>query len=324
MTVKAPPLWRVVLKNNFTQLKELCDFLELSLEHRRMLKVPPHFILNLPLRIAQKISKKNLDDPLLKQFVPFKNEMDFEEGYTSDPNLEADFTSQKSYIQKYEARALLITTSACAMHCRYCFRKEFPYQSNPSFEKEIEKIEANPSLHEVILSGGDPLSLSDSTLFSLLTKLDRIPHITKIRFHSRFIIGIPERVDDAFIELLKQIKTSLYFVLHINHPKELDSEVLEAAHKLRKAGITLLNQSVLLKGVNDCPKVQLELNRLLIDHQILPYYLHQLDRVSGTQHFEVSKERGRKLIQFLQSKLPGYGVPKFVEEVPGLKSKKPL
>lgn len=204
------------------------------------------------------------------------------------------------------------------MHCRYCFRQHFDYETeDKSFDKELSLIAADESIAEVILSGGDPLSLPDRILHSLLTRIAEIPHIKRIRFHTRFIIGIPERIDDAFLEMIKSVKKQFFFVIHINHGNELDEEILNRVRDLQNLGAVVLNQTVLLKGINDDVATLLTLCKGLVDHGILPYYLHQLDRVAGAAHFEVEEEKGKKLIQQLNEVLPGYAVPKYVREVTG-------
>ncbi len=318
MTIlKEPPKWRLIQRENFTHLKPLADFLQLSIQQRRYLKLPAYFSLNLPLRLAKKIEKKNLNDPLLRQFVPFSLEDQETPGFEVDPIQETLFRQETRLLKKYKGRALLLTTSACAMHCRYCFRKSFEYGAVSDLSNEIKHIQQDPSLHEVILSGGDPFSLSNASLEALLRQLDSFDHLTKIRFHTRFPIGIPERLDHEFIDLISSLRCQIYVVIHCNHPKELDSDVILALQKLRKTGAILLNQAVLLKGVNDNFETQLELHQHLIDSGILPYYLHQLDRAKGTSHFEVSQEKGRQIITYLRSRLPGYAVPSYVQEIAG-------
>jgi len=316
-TLKEPATWRVIQRKNFTHLKPLADFLELTLDQRKHLKLPSHFTLNVPFRLAEKMEKKNLNDPLFKQFVPFDLEEKETPGFGTDPIQETLYRSETRFLQKYKGRALLLASSACAMHCRYCFRKNFDYGEIQDFSKELTSLQNDPSLHEVILSGGDPLSLSNASLSELLMALDAIPHLTKIRFHSRFPIGIPERIDEEFLEQLSSLKSQLYFVIHCNHPRELDEDVARALKRLQKLGVNVLNQAVLLKGVNDNYETQLELHQLLIDSGILPYYLHQLDRAKGTAHFEVPREKGRQIITYLRSHLPGYAVPTYVQEIAG-------
>ena len=188
-------------------------------------------------------------------------------------------------------------------------------------KKELQLIAQDPSIREVILSGGDPLSLTDHALENLLTGLAAIPHLKMVRFHTRFPVGIPERIDDSLLRILNNCPLQIWFVLHSNHPMELDGDVFDAMNKLRKQGISILNQSVLLKGVNDNVETLKELCEKLVGHGIMPYYLHQLDRVQGAAHFEVDEEKGRALIRQLAAQLPGYAVPKYVREVAGQPSK---
>jgi KamA family protein len=211
------------------------------------------------------------------------------------------------------------------MHCRYCFRQNFPYETiEKTLDEELQKIRSDPSIFEVILSGGDPLSLPDYKLFALLEELDKIPHVRVIRFHTRFPIGIPERIDEAFLTHLAQIKKQMVFVLHINHPKELDDDVAIALKKLARLGLPLFCQSVLLKEVNDSVEVLASLCERLVECGITPYYLHQLDQVKGASRFAVDQSKGLALIEKLMERLPGYAVPRYVKEIPGSPSKTPL
>ena len=211
------------------------------------------------------------------------------------------------------------------MHCRYCFRQHYDYETQDKlFTEELQQIAQEPSLTEILLSGGDPLSLSNAQLGHLLGKLQEIPHLKRIRFHTRFPIGIPERIDAEFLELLASCSKQVIFVIHCNHPNEFDNEILESLKKVGKLGIPLLSQTVLLKGVNDTLSVLETLFMLLVDHGILPYYLHQLDRVQGATHFEVAEEKGKQLMEQLGDLLPGYAMPKYVREVPGQPKKMPV
>lgn len=319
------PLWRQILRSNFTQIKDLLSFLELEPDPAKVQLSNSRFVLNLPLRLAQKIKKKTWDDPILKQFLPSAQEQAEAQGFCSDPI--GDLASQKSpkLLHKYEGRALLVTTSACAMHCRYCFRQNFPYDTiKKPFKEELDILRNDPSIKEVILSGGDPLSLSDHTLEDLLSNLYAIPHIKLIRFHSRYPIGIPERIDDSFLKLLSQSPVQIWFVVHVNHPSELDEDVVKALASIRKQGAVVLNQSVLLKGVNDHLDTLKALSEKLVESGIMPYYLHQLDRVSGASSFEVEESHGKYLIQELTKQLPGYAVPKYVREIAGEPNKTQL
>lgn len=317
--------WRQIQKTNIISHENLIKFLELDENSQRQINKNPHFILNLPLRLASKMQKNNVNDPLFRQFVPLLEEKIKTLGFIEDPVGDQKVQCTPNLLHKYEGRALLVTTSACAMHCRYCFRQNFPYASKDKyFQKELELLKRNSSIEEIILSGGDPLSLSNAVLEKLLSQLKSIPHIKRVRFHSRFIIGIPERIEEELLNLLKTFAFQYWFVVHVNHPLELDEEVLKAFSKIQQLGIPLLNQAVLLKNVNDQEEILKELFRKLSNHGVMAYYLHQLDRVQGSAHFEVSEKRGLELIKYLQSSLPGYAVPKYVRELAGYPSKTPL
>jgi EF-P beta-lysylation protein EpmB len=305
-------------------VQSLAQFLELTHEQMQQISTRPNFALQVPLRIAKKMSKGTLDDPLVKQFLPLKEEQKERDGFSLDPVQDNSFQQCGKLLQKYTGRVLLLCTSACAMHCRYCFRQNFDYESSNSFEQEIEVIGQDLSIHEVILSGGDPLSLSDDVLENLLGRIASFPHIRRFRFHTRFPIGIPERIDESFLNLISSLSQQVHFVIHCNHPRELDQDIFDRLKALRKLGCTLLNQAVLLKGINDDHTTLHQLGETLADQGIFFYYLHQLDRVSGSAHFEVEQQKGMKLIQELAKTLPGYAVPKFVCEVPGQPSKTPL
>lgn len=323
--LSSSPAWRQIQRHNFTSWEKLATFLELSQEQiAKILKKSP-FALNLPLRLAKKVEKGRLDDPILKQFLPVEEEKNLLPGYSLDPVSDQSFRQESKLLHKYQGRALLVCTSACAMHCRYCFRQNFNYDvEDKTFAKEIELIKNDISLKEIILSGGDPLSLSDEVLGSLLERLSSIEHIKRIRFHTRFPIGIPERIDESFLNLLKSIPKQIWFIIHANHPNELDSDLFERLKSLQKIGIPILNQAVLLKGVNDNIETLTKLCESLADNGVQPYYLHQLDRVQGADRFEVNEEDGLKLIEELTSKLSGYAVPKYVKEVAGQPSKSPM
>lgn len=319
---KELPLWRKIQKENFTKPKALLDYLEMDPERQKKILTHPPFPLNLPRRLAEKIKKNKLNDPIFRQFVPLTEESIPTPGFVAEPLQDQLFCKTKKLLHKYHGRALLLATSACAMHCRFCFRQNFPYETALSeFEEEIAYFSQNNSISEVILSGGDPLSLNTETLEKLFASLDKIPHIRRIRFHTRFPLGIPERIDEAFLNLLASSKKQIFFIIHCNHPKELDEDVTNALKKINKLGIPLLNQSVLLKGVNDDEKTLLELSEALVNAGIIPYYLHQLDPVTGSAHFALPHQRGLELIRYLQKNISGYGVPRLVREEPGQLSK---
>lgn len=315
MSVDSPSKWRQVLRTNFTHWEKLADFLELNQEQRNTILPKSPFALNLPLRLAEKIRKGTLEDPILRQFLPTHQESQEVLDFVNDPVGDTLCRRESKLLHKYQGRVLLVCTSACAMHCRYCFRQNFDYNvKDPLFIRELELISKDPSLHEVILSGGDPLSLSDQTLEKLLQEISQIPHVKRIRFHTRFPIGIPERIDEHFLAILKNVTKQIWFVIHTNHPQELDEEIFQALDSIRKLGIIVLNQNVLLRGVNDDVETLKHLCERLVDRGILPYYLHQLDRVKGAAHFEVSEEKGRFLIKEIAKLLPGYAVPKYVRD----------
>ena len=319
-------VWRTKLRENFTSWKALQEFLQLPQESHEQVLVQSYFPLNLPKRLAEKIEKGKIDDPLLLQFLPQKKEEEKISGFVAQPVEDEAFQRTPRLLQKYASRNLLVMTAACAMNCRFCFRKNYPYPKTEKtgFTDEISIIEKDSSIEEVILSGGDPLSLSNETLLELVVRLNAIPHVKRLRIHTRFSIGIPERIDEGFIDLLQAFKGVVYFVLHTNHPKEWDNEVEEAHTRLRKAGIVLLCQTVLLKGINDSVDTLYALFQRLINIGIISYYLHQLDRIEGGAHFEVDREVGKEIIRKLRVRLPGYGIPTYVEEIPHESGKTPI
>ncbi|PCI75747.1 EF-P beta-lysylation protein EpmB [Candidatus Aerophobetes bacterium] len=318
-----PPLsWKQILRQNFTKLEPLLDFLSLDPAKRALCLNLPPFPLNLPRRLAEKIEKNNIEDPLFLQFVPLIKEKQSSQDFILDPVCDKDFTKAPKLLHKYPGRVLLLVTSACAMHCRFCFRQNFPYETeDKSFEKELFYIASNPTIHEVILSGGDPLSLSTHKLQPLLKAIDQIKHVKIIRFHSRFIIGVPERISPNFLTQLKTLSKTLVFVLHINHATEIDSAVIESVKKLKSIGATVLAQSVLLNGVNNSKKALKELFLTLVTAGITPYYLHKLDKVKGAHHFNSEIAPAKKWLLELRDEMPGYAVPHFVEEIPHKQSK---
>lgn len=313
--------WREIQKNNFRDWKALKAFLRL--DECPLFFKHPLFPLNLPVRLAKKIEKGNVNDPILIQFLPKKREKDSaQEGYSLDPVSDRSFQKTPRLLHKYPGRVLLVVTGACAMHCRFCFRQHYPYnEGSMDFSKELQIIANDPSIYEVILSGGDPLSISDNRLSSLVKQLSDIPHLKILRFHTRFPVGIPERITPTFLTILANTPLQVVFVLHINHPKEFDEEIFKALKKIQSQGIPILTQTVLLRKVNDNLNTLKLLCLTSAKRGIIPYYLHQLDQVQGTLHFEVSKEKGVELIRDLRKALPGYAVPTYVQEIPHRLSK---
>lgn len=321
-----PDAWQSLLRQSFTNLDHLADFLELKPSEREKLckrssQELKDFPLLIPRRLAEKMAKGTLDDPILRQFVPLLEEEHSVEHFGKDPVQEQQGCITPRLLHKYAGRALLVCTSACAMHCRYCFRRHYPYAPATDWSKEIALIAADSSLVEIILSGGDPLSLSDRTLIELIHQLEAIPHLKRLRFHTRFLIGIPERVTATLCAALRSTRLQVWCVVHSNHPKELDDDVAAALKRLRNEGVFLLNQSVLLRGVNDSVDVLQALSERLLDIGVIPYYLHQLDRVQGAAHYEVPEEEGRALVTALHGRLSGYGVPRYAREEGGMPGK---
>ncbi len=260
-------------------------------------------------------------DPLLLQVLPRPAERDHVAGFSADPLKEQQALASPGLVQKYDGRVLLLATGGCAVNCRYCFRREFPYAESGAtragVEAAIGTIAADTTIHEVILSGGDPLLLDDNRLATLVATLEAIPHVRRLRIHSRLPIVLPSRVTDALTSTLARTRLACVMVVHANHPAELDATVAAAVGRLADARVILLNQAVLLADVNDSVDVLRELSERLIDLNIVPYYLHLLDRVQGTAAFEVEEQTALALHNRLRAVLPGYAVPRLAREVPG-------
>jgi L-lysine 2,3-aminomutase len=268
------------------------------------------------------------NDPLLRQILPLDAELISPIDYSPDPLHELSANPVPGLVHKYAGRVLLVASGACAINCRYCFRRHFPYEANNPGREEwqaaLDYIRADSSLEEVILSGGDPLAVSDRQFAWLLQQLDAIPHVTRLRIHSRLPIVLPSRISAEWLEILQASRLQKVLVIHANHPQELDDSVHEALTRLAKAGVLLLNQSVLLAGVNDDASVLAQLSRQLLAFGVLPYYLHLLDKVAGAAHFAVPDEKAQLIQQTLMQTLPGYLVPRMVREIAGALSKTPF
>ncbi len=279
------------------------------------------FPLLVPRAFVARMRKGDPRDPLLLQVLPTGDELRAVEGFGTDPLDEMTALAAPGLVKKYAGRALLLATGACAVHCRYCFRREFPYAESGAtragVEAGIEAIAADASIHEVILSGGDPLLVDDERLGRLVERLEAIPHVRRLRIHSRLPIVLPSRVTDGLAAILAATRLATVVVIHANHAAELDASVAAAVSRLAAARAILLNQAVLLAGVNDSADVLAQLSERLVEIGVVPYYLHLLDRVQGTAHFEVPEETARQLYESLRSRLPGYAVPRLAREVPG-------
>lgn len=283
------------------------------------------FPLRVPRGYVARMKKGDPNDPLLRQVLPLGAEIPPVPGFIADPVGDIQAMMTPGVLHKYRGRALLITTGACAVHCRYCFRREFPYSranaAGADWQPALNYLANDASVQEVILSGGDPLSLSNRRLGTLLARLARIPHLKRLRIHSRQPIVLPERVDPELLELLADSRLQPIMVIHANHPQEIDSSVNKALKQLANIRTTLFNQAVLLKGVNDSAATLAELSEVLFAAGVIPYYLHLLDRVRGTAHFEVDEASALILMGDLRNRLPGYLVPRLVREEVGKPAK---
>ena len=321
-----PSRWQTELSEAISSPEELIATLGLD---RGLLpaahKAAATFRLRVPRSYVARMHAGDPSDPLLRQVLPIDRELEQVPDFVADPLGEHAALRAPGLLQKYRGRALMITTSACAVHCRYCFRREFPYSEqtseSPRWRAALSEIGRDPSLEEVILSGGDPLSLSEARLKSLTDALATIPHVRRLRVHTRQPVVLPSRVDEGLLGWLGTIGIPTVFVLHVNHPNEIDSDVRAACAKLRASGVTLLNQTVLLRGVNDDVEVLAELSRRLFDTGVLPYYLHVLDHVRGAAHFEVPELEARAIAGQLAGRLSGYLVPRLVREIYGAPAK---
>lgn len=359
-STKKSPLEETLKTRFITSLAELCKLLSLPNDLvSKLSKANRQFPVFIPESLLDRISQGTLDDPILRQFLPDPRELEKTEGFSFDPLCEQKdshvYVSNKHadcILQKYAGRALIITNNTCSARCRFCFRRYyhqtslFPvptkFHNNKSesssynteddnlktyFDSIFASITQDPSIHEIIFSGGDPLTLSNNHLKSLLYYISSLKNVNRVRFHSRVPILTPQRVDNAFPSELEIVNSSasrplvLHIVLHVNSPKEINYSVVKALKALRKLGYVLTSQTVLLKGINDESDVLVELFEKLIDAGVIPYYLHQLDHVQGAAHYEVSVEKGLALMQEIALRLPGYAVPKYVREIPGRGSK---
>ena len=286
----------------------------------------PDFPLRVPLSFVERMRRGDRSDPLLKQVLPTLAERDAAPGYSNDPLGEADATRSPGVIQKYRGRVLLIAAPTCAVNCRYCFRRTFPYDEHRqsiAFPSLVD-VERDVTISEVILSGGDPLMLKDAPLRRLIERIDAIAHVRRIRIHTRLPVVIPERVTAELVALLRGTRARTSMVLHVNHPNEIAGPFVDALHALHSAGIALFNQTVLLAGINDDAGVLEELFRGLVRQRVRPYYLLQADPVRGTGHLRTPLARGQDLMRTLQGRLTGIALPRFICDTPGGRGKVPV
>ncbi len=283
------------------------------------------FPVRVPYAFANRIKKNDPNDPILRQVFPYKAEENETIGFINDPLAELSVQPVHGLLQKYNSRVLSITTGACAVHCRYCFRRHYPYQessaSSKHWQASLDHIEDDLSIEEVILSGGDPLTLSDRRLQDMCSSLATIKHIKRIRFHTRLPVVLPARITTTLLKQITDNDKSIIFVIHANHANELDNAVSNTIKRLQEFGVLVLNQSVLLKGINDSVQALINLSERLVENNVMPYYLHLLDPVAGAAHYDVPIEQAQKLIQEMQSSVSGYLIPKLVKEEIGAPSK---
>lgn len=313
-----PDRWQQALKMAIRDPAELCRALDLPEYVEAARRAARSFPVLVPHSFLARMRRGDPHDPLLRQVLPLAEELDEVAGFRADPVGDAAATLAPGLLRKYSSRVLMVTTGACAVHCRYCFRRHFPYADGPraprDWEPALTLVRADPTVDEVLLSGGDPLTLVDGQLAQLADRIAAIPHVQRLRVHSRLPIVLPSRVTDELLGWLCGTRLTPLMVVHANHPAELDAETTAALARLVDAGVPVLNQTVLLRGVNDDADTLIELSRRLVDRRVMPYYLHQLDRVAGAAHFEVPIERGLELMAELRRRLPGYAVPRYVQD----------
>jgi len=321
--------WQRQMAQAVRDPEELLSLLELPAEFvepaRRAAKLFPLLV---PRGYVGLMRPGDPRDPLLLQVLPLGAEEVSKSGFTLDAVGDHDAKRASGLLHKYQGRALLITTGSCAIHCRYCFRRHYPYSDDPKrladWEPAMQALRSDSTIQEVIFSGGDPLMLTDHRLGELIGLVASIPHIKRLRIHTRLPVVLPERVTPELLHLLTGGRLTPIVVVHANHPHELDSRCLGALRALVRSGCTVLNQAVLLAGINDHIDTLARLCEELADSGVIPYYLHQLDRVMGVSHFEVPESVGRNLIAALRTRLPGYAVPEYVREIAGQQHKTPI
>lgn len=320
--------WQKELANVVTDPKELLRLVDLDPEKYALdNQARTLFPVRVPRVFIDKIEKNNIDDPILKQVMADRREFEVVEGYNNDP-LEEHDTVAEGLLHKYRNRVLMIVKSGCAVNCRYCFRRHFPYEDNSPNKKRwqpaLDYISAHPEINEVIFSGGDPLMAKDSHLAWLIEKISEIAHIKRLRIHTRLPVVIPQRITQTLCDTLANSQLQTVMVLHINHAQEIDQLLADKIKTLRAAGITLYNQSVLLQGVNDKATTLADLSEKLFEVGVQPYYLHLLDSVAGAAHFDLPEVQAKAIYQELHTLLPGFLVPRMVREIAGEASKTPI
>ncbi|MDD4268950.1 MAG: EF-P beta-lysylation protein EpmB [Pirellulales bacterium] len=324
-----PPDWQTVLARSVTEAAQLCRLLGLSGQLAEAAgEAARRFKLVVPRPFLARITPGDPADPLLRQILPTAEELLPAAGFSEDPLGEAAASPLPGLLTKYQGRSLIVATRLCGVHCRFCFRRHQTEQPGEGESRHLEdaiaRAAADPRLAEVILSGGDPLMLDDPRLARIAGQIAAIPQVRRLRVHTRLPVLIPQRVTPSLVAALRSTRLTVVLVLHVNHAAEIDEPAAAAIARLADAGIPLLSQSVLLRGVNDNVDALVQLFERLVDNRVMPYYLHQLDRVAGAAHFEVPEAVGAQLIQAARTRLPGYAVPRYVRDMPGSPNKRPL
>ncbi|MGP3594087.1 EF-P beta-lysylation protein EpmB [Vagococcus sp. WN89Y] len=331
VTLKTPSRedWLLQLADVITDPDELLHILQIANNEQLLAgrEAKRLFALRVPRAFVARMEKGNPDDPLLRQVLTSSQEFIAAPGFSTDP-LEEQHSVVPGLLHKYRNRALLLVKGGCAVNCRYCFRRHFPYADNQgnkrNWQGALDYIAAHPELDEIIFSGGDPLMAKDHELDWLLTQLEAVPHVKRLRIHSRLPVVIPARITDTLAARFAQSSLQILLVNHINHAQEIGEAFCDAMLMLKRAGVTLLNQSVLLRGVNDNAQTLASLSNALFDAGVMPYYLHVLDKVQGAAHFMVSDEEARRIMRELLTLVSGYMVPRLAREIGGEPSKTPL
>jgi len=320
--------WQKDLRQVITDPKALLALLNINpKDYLQHFKARQLFPVRVPLPFINRIKEGDINDPLLKQVMPLSAEFVITEGFSTDPLVEHD-TVAEGLLHKYKNRVLMIVKAGCAINCRYCFRRHFPYQDNSPnkqrWQQALRYISEHNEISEVIFSGGDPLMASDEHLAWLIHQVEKIDHVKRLRIHTRLPVVIPRRITATLVELLKETRLKAAIVLHINHANEIDENVIRALEPLRAARIPLFNQSVLLKGINDNSEILIKLSEQLFDAGIQPYYLHLFDPVQGAAHFDVTEQDAVTIVQEMLATLPGFLMPKLVREIAGQANKTPI
>ena len=314
--------WRLQLAQSLRSTQELLRELQFSEQQIQQLSANDHgFSTLVPKAYAARMQPGNPRDPLLLQVLPQTAEAMSSSDFVADPLAEAEFNPTPGVVHKYHGRALLIAAGHCAINCRYCFRRHYPYheqqRSRSQWQASLAYLADDANIEEIILSGGDPLALTNNMLFALIDEIEALPDVQRLRIHTRLPVVLPARITTTLCQRLQTSRLQIVMVLHCNHPQEIDAQVVQACLRMQQAGISLLNQSVLLQGINADTDSLCALSKKLFSAAVLPYYLHLPDQVAGTQHFFVSQQQGQALLRSMQSQLPGYLVPRLVKEEPG-------